>query len=149
MICQQCGKEFEAKRADALYCSPRCRKAAFKCSPKEQIIVEKEQIKEIDALSVPDNGAEGTDNGTDKLSVPGGILDGIVRDDAFYANLTGEQAQELLKEACKKDPRINPKQLDWAAITGARLRRKGLYVSYKAPKDRSKEASALRERMEA
>jgi len=27
-ICTNCGKEFEAKRSDALYCSAKCRKAA-------------------------------------------------------------------------------------------------------------------------
>src|SRR5262245_43720709 len=28
MICQTCGRTFEAKRQDARFCSPRCRKAA-------------------------------------------------------------------------------------------------------------------------
>ena len=32
MICKQCNTEFEAKRADAQYCSPSCRKAASRLS---------------------------------------------------------------------------------------------------------------------
>ncbi len=29
-VCDQCGVEFEAKRADARYCSPKCRVAAHR-----------------------------------------------------------------------------------------------------------------------
>ena len=51
--CEVCGTEFDSKRSDARYCSPKCRKAAFKCSPVEQIT---EQINE-----------NRTDRGTDKF----------------------------------------------------------------------------------
>ena len=133
MICLQCGKEFEG-RADAKYCSDKCRKVAFKRSSVERIDTEKERI------------ISGT--GTDKkLSVPG-ILEGVVRDQAFYDNLTGTQAQELLKEACKIDSRINPIQPDWAAISGARIRHKhGLPKPYRPPT--KKDLQAIRAKLQS
>ena len=37
-ICKNCGKEFEAKRSTAKYCSAKCRKVAFLSVPEEQPI---------------------------------------------------------------------------------------------------------------
>lgn len=30
VACERCGRNFEPKRADARYCSPRCRQAAYR-----------------------------------------------------------------------------------------------------------------------
>jgi hypothetical protein len=48
--CEQCQKEFEAKRSTAQYCSPACRKLAFLSVPKvsvpdELIETEKEILR--------------------------------------------------------------------------------------------------------
>jgi len=37
MICKQCGKEFDSKRATAKYCSPKCRKLAFLSVPEVSV----------------------------------------------------------------------------------------------------------------
>lgn len=36
IICQHCGRPFEAKRAIACYCSPRCRVAAYRIAAHQQ-----------------------------------------------------------------------------------------------------------------
>lgn len=51
MKCLNCGKEFEAKRKTARYCSSKCRKLAFQRKPEQNAKV---TLKNANIVSVPD-----------------------------------------------------------------------------------------------
>jgi hypothetical protein len=138
-ICEICGKEYEAKRATSRYCGARCRKLAFLSVPEKPEVSVPENGKSLSVPNPPDLAFQRAET----LSRTN-ILDGVVRDDDFYRNLTGQQAQELLREACAMDERINPDQPDWAAISGARIRRKvGLPKPYNRPTSKRGRIEAL------
>lgn len=105
-VCEICGREFEAKRADARYCSGTCQKQAKRAgNPVRDKLSRTESVTNVRDKSdvVRDNKAD-------------------VRDNKFYDNLTGPQAQKLLAEECERDHSISPVQSDGFAITGARIR---------------------------
>ena len=129
--CEYCGEEFEAKRESGRYCSAKCRKLAFQ---KKRVSVPNPEV----SVANPEVSVANPE-----VSVANNVTDNVTRDDEFYKNLTGEQAQELLREACKIDSRIDPDQEDWMAISAARLRRKmGLPKPY-VPRPPNNKASIL------
>jgi len=135
--CEVCGKEFEAVRSDARYCSAVCQKQAKRAgNPVRDKLPQTEPVQVV---------RDNQDNVRDKVSV---TFTRKLSSEINMDKLTGPQAQELLKEACKIDPRINPIQEDWAAISGARIRHKfGLPKPYKPPIIDKAALDKLRERV--
>jgi len=64
--CEVCGREFEAKRVSARYCSGKCRKLAFLSVPEGGVENAKKEVSVPETLSVPVSVPESVRDNPDK-----------------------------------------------------------------------------------